>query len=137
MSGEIARLGSAFFLVRRPGADLRKPSAEVTSSEFHHGKNLRPPVGKSVSRSTARRLHGLPEKRMVGVAPAVVAHRRPNIFGQSIEIADKIFDRFRREVGFAFKRLIQIRDIRLMMLVMMDFHRLCIDVRLERVVGVG
>jgi hypothetical protein len=23
------------------------------------------------------------------------------------------------------------------MLVMMDFHRLCIDVRLERVVGVG
>jgi hypothetical protein len=24
-----------------------------------------------------------------------------------------------------------------MMLVMMDFHRLCIDVRLERVVGVG
>ena len=62
MSGEIARLGSAFFLVRRPGADLRKPSAEVTSSEFHHGKNLRSPAGKSVSRSSARRLHGLPEK---------------------------------------------------------------------------
>ena len=62
MSGEIARLGSAFFLVRRPGADLRKLSAEVTSSEFHHGKNLRSPAGKSVSRSAARRLHGLPEK---------------------------------------------------------------------------
>ena len=62
MSSEIARLGSAFFLVRRPGADLRKPSAEVTSSEFHHGKNLRSPAGKPVSRSASRRLHGLPEK---------------------------------------------------------------------------
>src|SRR6476619_4221949 len=62
MSGEIARLGSAFFLVRRRDADLRKPSAEVTSSEFHHGKNLRSPAGKSVSRSAARRLYGLSEK---------------------------------------------------------------------------
>ena len=35
MSGEIARLGSPFFSVDAPGADLRKTTAEVTSSEFH------------------------------------------------------------------------------------------------------
>ncbi len=44
---------------------------------------------------------------------------------------------FAREVGRALERLVQIGDVRGVMFVVMDFHRLSIDVRFERVGGVG
>ncbi len=74
---------------------------------------------------------------MVRVTAAVVAHRGANVFGDGVEVADEVLDRFAFEVGFAFERLVQIGDVSLVMFVVMDLHRLCIDVRLQGVVRVG
>ena len=71
---------------------------------------------------------------MVRMSAAVVAHDRADVFGNGIQIADQIFDRLFLQIGFAFDRVVHVGDVRLMMLGVMDFHRLRVDVRLERVV---
>jgi hypothetical protein len=95
-------------------------------------------VGK-FSRWLAARLwpHDLPEERMIGVTAAVIAHRRANIFRHRIQVADQILDRFVRQIGFVFKRVVYVRDISLVMFRVMNFHRTRVDVRLECVVCVG
>ena len=71
---------------------------------------------------------------MVRVSAAVVPHDRANVFRNRIQILDQVLDRFVFQVGLAFDRVVQVRDVRLMMLGVMDLHRLRVDVRLERVV---
>ena len=39
----------------------------------------------------------------------------------------------RLQIGMPFERLIQIRDVRGVMLIVMDLHRQLVDVRFERV----
>ena len=49
----------------------------------------------------------------------------------------KIVDALRREVGVVLQRVVEVRDVGVVMLAVMDFHRLRIDVRLEGVGCVG
>ena len=70
------------------------------------------------------------------MSAAVVAHRGANVFRDSVEVADQFLDRFAFELGLAFDRLVQVGDVSLVMLVVMDLHRLCIDVRFQGVVRV-
>ena len=94
------------------------------------------------SASLPRRLAALaradrgPEHRVVGVAAAVVADRGANVLGHLLDVAQQLFDRLVVPRG-ALDRLVQIRDVGRVMLVVMDFHRPGVDVRLQRVEGVG
>jgi len=53
---------------------------------------------------------------MIGVTATVIPHDRANIFRNSVEIFDQIFNRFVFEIGFAFDRVVNVGDISLMML---------------------
>ena len=76
--------------------------------------------------------HDGPEHRMVGVPAAIVAHSNPRRFWDLFQVGNQRFNRLVSQIG-AFERFVQIRDIRLMMLIVMDFHRFSIDVGLQRV----
>ena len=71
------------------------------------------------------------------VAAAVVAHRRPDVVGHRIQVGDEVLDRLAFEVGLSRDRLVQVGDVSGMMLAVVDFHRLGVDVRLQRVLRVG
>ncbi len=73
---------------------------------------------------------------MIRVAAAVVAHDCANVLRHRFQITDQIFHRFLFEIGFAFDRLVDVVDVSLVMLGMMDFHRLRINVRFQSIVGV-
>src|SRR5262249_53508919 len=50
-------------------------------------------VGDGAGRCTARlRSHDLPEHRVIEVAPAVVAHRRPHGLGHAVDALDQILE---------------------------------------------
>ena len=64
--------------------------------------------------------------------PPLLRTARANVFRHFVQIGDQLLDRLISQIG-AFERLVQIVDIRLVMLVVMDFHRLGIDVGLQRI----
>jgi hypothetical protein len=95
--------------------------------------------GGEVSRrlSASTWLHDLPEERMVRVPAAVVADRGLLVFGHGVEQrSEQLLDRVAVELG-AFDRLVQVVDVGLVVLPVVDLHRLLADRRLERVVVVG
>ena len=63
---------------------------------------------------------------------AVVAHRRADVLGHLVDLAEQVFEAPRRQLGMFVQRGVQIDDVRLVVLAVMDLHRLGIDVRLER-----
>jgi hypothetical protein len=63
---------------------------------------------------------------------AVVAHRRADVFGNAADAAQQIVEALRVQLGMLVERRVQIGDIRLVMLPVMDLHRLRVDVRFER-----
>ena len=65
---------------------------------------------------------------------AVITHNSANVFRHSFEITDQILDRLLFEISFAFDRVIQVVDVSLVMLGIMDFHRLGIDMRFQSIV---
>ena len=69
---------------------------------------------------------------MVPVTAAVVAHRRADVFGNAVDAAAEILDALALQVGMLLERGVQIGDVRLMMLPVMNLHRLRVDVRFER-----
>ena len=69
------------------------------------------------------------------MSAAVVAHGGADLFGNFVEMGDQLLDRFVAQAG-PFDRLVQIGDISRVMLIVMDFHRLLVDVRLQGVVGI-
>ena len=79
--------------------------------------------------------HDRPEQRMVGVAAAVVAHGGADIFRNLFDVAAQIFDALLGD-AVAFERLVEVVDVRLVMLVVMDLHRLGVDVRLQGIVRI-
>lgn len=78
-----------------------------------------------------------PEERVVHVAARVVADRRADVLRHGAEVLDQLLGAFRVEIGLAGDRVVQVGDVRLMMLRVVDFHRLRVDVRFESVVGVS
>jgi hypothetical protein len=86
--------------------------------------------------AAALRAHDLPEERVVGVAATVVADRFALVLGNAVEVAKDLLDRL---VGpfRSFEGRVRLVDVGLVVLVVMDAHRLLVDVRLERGVVVG
>ena len=76
--------------------------------------------------------HPRPEHAVVPVPAAVVAHRGADVFGNAVDAAAQIVDALALQLGMLLERGVQVGDVRLMMLPVMDLHRLRVDVRLER-----
>src|SRR2546427_11189287 len=68
---------------------------------------------------------------------AVVSHRRLHLRGQVGQAAQQIFDLFLLKRGVLFQRRIEVVHVCRMMLRVVDLHRLGVDVRLQRSVGVA
>ena len=81
--------------------------------------------------------HQLPESGVVGVAAAVVAHHAANVLGDGVEVGDEFVDRFGRQRRMAGQSGVHVVDVGLVMLVVVELHRLCIDERFESSVVVG
>ncbi len=78
--------------------------------------------------------HDVPEQRVVEVTAAVVAHRATDGFRHAGDVFAEIFDGFTFEFGIASECVVQIGDVSVVMLAVMNLHRLLVDVRFE---GVG
>ncbi len=93
-------------------------------------------------REIARRLlatarsDGFPEQRVVRVTAAVVADCRAFVVRDGGKISEKLADTFVLETR-ALQRVVELIDIRLVVLVVVDFHRLRVDVGFERVEGIA
>mgnify|MGYP003694796483 CR=1 FL=1 len=75
---------------------------------------------------------------MIGVAAAVVANGGANVFRDGIQITgSNLRPISSASSGLILERVVHVGDVSLMMLGVMNFHRARVDVRLERVVGVG
>jgi len=81
--------------------------------------------------SAAAFLHQRPEKRVVPVAAAVVADGVANIFWDGIEAFEQIVDGLGLQTGLTLQGLVEVGHVSAVMLVMMDLHRLGVDVRFE------
>ena len=81
--------------------------------------------------------HQLPEEAMVPMSAAIIADRAANRLRHSCEVCNQGIKRLRSQLRRAFKGLVEIRNVGSMMLVVVDFHRLGIDIRLECGGGVG
>ena len=73
---------------------------------------------------------------MVRVAAGVVADGGADVVGQDLDRGEDVLDRAVGPLG-AVERLVRIVDVGLVVLAVVDLHRTRVDVRLERVVGVG
>ena len=67
------------------------------------------------------------------MAAGVVPHRPALVLGQLVEVAEDVLHGLVGPLG-AVERLVGVVDVRLVMLVVVDLHRLLVDVRLESVV---
>ena len=76
--------------------------------------------------------HPRPELCVIPVAAAVVADGRTDRLRDAVEAVEQIVDALALELGRLLERRVQIGDVRLVMLSVMNLHRLRIDVRLER-----
>src|SRR5688572_29975722 len=76
--------------------------------------------------------HPVPEHAVVPVPAAVVANRRANGFGNAVYAPAQIIDALALQLGRLLEGGIEVGDVRLMMLPVMDLHRLRVDMRLER-----
>src|SRR5829696_18882 len=80
--------------------------------------------------------HRLPEQRVVVVAAAVVADGAALLVGHLAQVGEHLLDRRAVERGPGERR-VRLVHVRLVVLVVMEAHRVRVDVRLERLVGVG
>ena len=104
-------------------------------------KRSKPRRGDGVAQLTGRRAAPVgaehrPEEAVVGMSAGVVAHRALLVLRQGREALEHLLDGLAVELR-ALQRAVGLVDVGLMVLVVMDAHRLLVDVRLERVVVVG
>src|SRR5258708_24448641 len=71
------------------------------------------------------------------MAAEIVAHAGADAFRHAVEIAENLGDRHRRNLRIFLGEIVQIVDVGLMVQVVMNCHGPGIDMRLERVDGVG
>jgi hypothetical protein len=67
------------------------------------------------------------------MAAGVVAHSRPDVLWDDLQVRQDVVDRLVGPLG-SFERLVGVVDVGLMVLVMVEPHRLLVDVGLERCV---
>jgi hypothetical protein len=68
---------------------------------------------------------------VVRVPAAIVPDRGADALRQSVQVGDQCLDRLALMIGMILERGVQIVDIGRMVLVVMDLHRLGVDVRFE------
>ena len=73
----------------------------------------------------------LPEERVVRVPASVVPDRGADAFGQRVQVGDEGLDRLALMIRMILECRVQVVDICRMVLVMMNLHRLGVDMRLE------
>ncbi len=83
----------------------------------------------------SRRRHALPEQRVVVVATAVVFDGSL-LIAEAVEVLQDLLNGPLGPLG-ALKGGVGLVHIGLVVLVVVEFHRRLVDVRLERVIGVG
>ena len=66
----------------------------------------------------------------------MVAHRQANLFGNGIKIFEKFLNGLSLKIGVFFQCGVEFIRVSLVMLVVMDLHRLGVNVGLQRVVTV-
>ena len=94
-------------------------------------------LGQGTGRlAAAAGLHELPEQRVVGMSAAIVAHGRPDGFGHRVQVRDQVLDRLALKLRMVLERVVEVGDVGLVVLRVVDLHRLGVDVRLERSVVV-
>ena len=99
----------------------------------HDAMAVAPPSEASrMGQATAAWTHDLPEERVIVVATAVVANNHTNGFGNGVKIGDELFKRLRLKVRVILQGIVQVGDVCLMMLAVVDLHRLGVDMGLER-----
>src|SRR6266545_503888 len=91
---------------------------------------------RAVRLPAAVRAHHLPEHAVVRVAADVVANGGADVLRNDLDARQDVLDRAAVPLG-ALERLVRVVDVSLVVLVVVDAHRLLVDVRLERVVRVG
>jgi hypothetical protein len=84
----------------------------------------------------ARAEHG-PEEGVVAVAAGVVAHAAADGLGHLRQVGDQRVDVEGREGGMILEEVVGVGDVSLVVLRVVDLHRLRINVRGEGVVSVG
>jgi len=90
-----------------------------------------------LGRGEAVRGHGRPEEAVVGVPAAVVADGRADTLGDAAEVPDQTLDGQLGQGGMVGQGRVEIVDVGGMMRVVVQAHCPLINVRLQRVVGVG
>ena len=87
---------------------------------------------RALRRAAGVRRHQLPEHRVVPVAAAVVAHRRLDVVRHAVDVLQQVVEALVVQLGMLVERGIEVGDVRLMMLAVMNLHRLAVDMRFER-----
>src|SRR5690606_18977264 len=82
-------------------------------------------------------LHDLPKERVVVMATPVVADGGADVFRYAVKVLEELLDALLGEVGMALQRGVEVVDVSSVVLIVMDPHRLLVDVGLQRVVIVG
>ena len=67
------------------------------------------------------------------MAAAIIADCSANVFRHAIQIFQQIVNGFGLQLGMALEGLVQVRDVGAMMFVMVNFHRLRVDVGFQSV----
>src|SRR5439155_8757289 len=75
--------------------------------------------------------HERPEEHVVPVAAAVVADGVANILRDRVEAFEQIVDGLGLQTGLTLQGLVEVGNVSAVMFVMMDLHRLGVDVRLK------
>ncbi len=65
------------------------------------------------------------------MAAAVIADDGANVFGDRIDVAQQVFEGLLVQLGMFVERSIQVVDVRLVVLAVVNLHRLRVDVRLQ------
>jgi len=60
-----------------------------------------------------------------------------DVLGDRVEVAEEVLDALAAELGVLLDGGVQVVDVRLVMAVVVDLHRLRVDVRLQRAELVG
>jgi hypothetical protein len=66
------------------------------------------------------------------VTAAVVAHRRLDVVRHAVDALDQVVEALVVQLWMLVERGIQVGDVSLVMLAVMDLHRLAVDMRFER-----
>ena len=107
-----------------PHGGLGKGLLERVESAKNTPNRLTQVAGRFAPLTLADRL---PEKRVVGMATAVVADHRADRLRHLVEAGNQLLDRQRRQIGMRLEGLVEVRHVGRVMLIVMDLHRAGVD----------